>query len=149
MILRKLKNKEVISGFGHRLNHYKNKVESRVQIAERVARPLAEKKGMGHYCEIYDIISKIMLREKDRTPNADLPISLLYKVIGIPKELNTPIFQGTRPSISDRVATFRKSLQPGQYNPCPQSYHVQRRHRGPWTDRHRQSRTVFHIFIAR
>ena len=95
-IFRKLKNKEVIAGFGHRLKNYKNKVESRVQIAEGIARPLAEKKGMGHYFEIYDIVSKIMLREKDRTPNADLPISLLYKVIGIPKELNTPIFQGTR-----------------------------------------------------
>lgn len=95
-IFKKLRNKEIIPGFGHRLKHYKNKVESRVKIAEKIARPLAEKKGMGHYFAIYDLIGKIMLNEKDRTPNADLPISLLYKVIGIPKKLNTPIFQGTR-----------------------------------------------------
>ncbi len=95
-IFNKLKQKEVIAGFGHRLKHYKNKVESRVKIAESIARPLAEKRGMSRYFEIYDIISEIMLNEKDRTPNADLPISLLYKVIGIPKILNTPIFQSTR-----------------------------------------------------
>ncbi len=95
-IQRKLKNKERVSGFGHRLQHYKSKVESRVLIAEKIARPLAEKKGLGRYFEIYDIISKIMLEEKERTPNADLPICLLLKIIGIPKELNTPIFQATR-----------------------------------------------------
>jgi len=92
----KLKNKERVSGFGHRLQHYKNRVESRVLIAEQIARPLAEKKGLGHYFEIYDIISRIMLEEKERTPNADLPICLLLKIIGIPRELNTPIFQATR-----------------------------------------------------
>jgi len=37
-----------------------------------------------------------MLEEKERTPNADLPICLLLKIIGIPRELNTPIFQATR-----------------------------------------------------
>jgi len=92
----KLKNKERVSGFGHRLPDYKSKVESRVLIAEQIARPLAEKKGLGYYFEIYDIISKIMLEEKERTPNADLPICLLLKIIGIPRELNTPIFQATR-----------------------------------------------------
>ena len=95
-IYSKLKNKERVSGFGHRLSHYKSKVESRVLIAEQIARPLAEKKGLGRYFEIYDIISKIMLEEKERTPNADLPICLLLKIIGVPKELNTPIFQATR-----------------------------------------------------
>ena len=92
----KLQNKELIPGFGHRLQHYKNKVESRVTIAEAAARNLAGKKGLAHYFEIYDIVREIMLKEKDRTPNADLPICLLYKIIGIPSELNTPIFQATR-----------------------------------------------------
>ena len=95
-IHRKLQSKELIPGFGHRLQHYKNKVESRVTIAETAARNLASKKGLGHYFDIYDIVCEIMLEEKDRTPNADLPICLLYKIIGIPSELNTPIFQATR-----------------------------------------------------
>ncbi|MFQ5715771.1 MAG: citrate/2-methylcitrate synthase [Nitrospinales bacterium] len=95
-IYQKLNAKELVFGFGHRLQHYKHKVESRVTIAERIGRPLAEKKGMGHYFEIYDIISRVMLKEKDRTPNADLPICLLLKAIGIPKKLNTPLFQASR-----------------------------------------------------
>lgn len=92
----KLKNKEVVFGFGHRLQQYKHKIESRVRIAEQIGRPLAKKKGMEHYFEIYDIICGIMSREKDRTPNADLPISILLKIVGLPKSLNTPLFQASR-----------------------------------------------------
>lgn len=92
----KLANKEIVFGFGHRLQHYKHNVESRVRIAEGIARPLAEKKGLGYFFKIYDSISRIMLEEKDRTPNADLPICLLLRTIGIPKRLNTPLFQASR-----------------------------------------------------
>ena len=95
-IFNRLNKKEIVFGFGHRLGHYKHNVESRVRIAEKIGRPLAEKKGMGHYFEIYDIISRIMLQEKNRTPNADLPICLILKIIGVPKILNTPIFQASR-----------------------------------------------------
>ncbi|KMP11549.1 hypothetical protein UR09_01285 [Candidatus Nitromaritima sp. SCGC AAA799-A02] len=95
-IQKKLKNKEIVFGFGHRLAHYKHKKESRVLIAEKIGRPLLKKKGLNHYFEIYDIISEIMLKEKNRTPNADLPICLLLKAIGIPRKLNTPIFQASR-----------------------------------------------------
>lgn len=95
-IRRKLASRELVFGFGHRLPHYKHKKESRVNIAERIGRPLAEKRGMAHYFEIYDIIARVMLDEKDRAPNADLPICLLLKILGIPRELNTPIFQASR-----------------------------------------------------
>lgn len=95
-IFDKLNKKEIVFGFGHRLGLYKHNVESRVRIAESIGRPLAAKKGMGQYFEIYDIISRIMLQEKNRTPNADLPICLILKIIGIPKTLNTPIFQASR-----------------------------------------------------
>jgi citrate synthase len=92
----KLKNKEIVFGFGHRLPQYKHSTESRVRIAEQIGRPLAKQKGLGHYFEIYDIISQIMLREKNRTPNADLPIAILLKIAGLPKSLNTPLFQASR-----------------------------------------------------
>ncbi|MFQ5481461.1 MAG: citrate/2-methylcitrate synthase [Nitrospinaceae bacterium] len=92
----KLKNRELVFGFGHRLSHYKHNVESRVRIAEKIGRPLAEKMGAGRYFDIYDRVSEIMLKEKDRTPNADLPICILLKLIGIPIQLNTPIFQASR-----------------------------------------------------
>ncbi|MFQ5671577.1 MAG: citrate/2-methylcitrate synthase [Nitrospinales bacterium] len=92
----KLERKEIVPGFGHRLKHYKDNVESRVRIAEGIARPLAKKRGQGHLFEIYDIISRIMHNEKGRTPNADLPICILLKIIGVPKTLNTPLFQASR-----------------------------------------------------
>jgi citrate synthase len=95
-ILKKLKNKEVVFGFGHRLPHYKGQVESRVAIAESLMRPLAEKKDMGRMLEVYDVIKETMLKEKNRAPNLDFPVALLYKVLGLPSQINTPIFQIAR-----------------------------------------------------
>jgi citrate synthase len=95
-ILNKLKNKEVVFGFGHRLAHYKGMVESRVRIAETVVRSLSEKRNMGHLLEIYDVIKETMLAEKGRAPNLDFPVALLYKVLRLPIEVNTPIFQASR-----------------------------------------------------
>jgi citrate synthase len=95
-ILTKLKNKEVVFGFGHRLAHYKGMVESRVKITESVVRPLAAKRNMGRLLEIYDVIKETMLKDKERAPNLDFPVALLYKVLGLPIEVNTPIFQASR-----------------------------------------------------
>jgi citrate synthase len=95
-MLNKLKNKEIIIGFGHRLPHYKGGVESRVKIAESIARKLAEKSNQSHLFEIYDIITGVMMREKGLAQNLDLPTCLLYKIIGIPPECNTPLFQASR-----------------------------------------------------
>ncbi len=95
-ILNKLKNKEVVFGFGHRLAHYKGMVESRVRITESLVRPMAEKRNMGYLMEVYDEIKETMLKEKDRAPNLDFPVAVLYKVLGLPIEVNTPIFQASR-----------------------------------------------------
>jgi citrate synthase len=92
----KLNNKEVVFGFGHRLAHYKGMVESRVQIVEGIVRPLAEKRKMGRLLEVYDVIKETMLKEKERAPNLDFPVALLYKVLGLPIEINTPVFQASR-----------------------------------------------------
>ena len=51
---------------------------------------------MGRLLEVYDIIKETMLREKDRAPNLDFPVALLYRVLGLPAEINTPIFQASR-----------------------------------------------------
>lgn len=95
-ILDKLRKGEIVFGFGHRLAHYKGAVESRVRITESLMKPLAEKRGMGHLVEVYDVIKETMLQEKDRAPNLDFPVALLYKALGLPAEINTPIFQTSR-----------------------------------------------------
>ncbi len=95
-ILNKLKNKEIIFGFGHRLTHYKGNVESRVRITESICRPLAEQRGFTDLMKTYDIVKETMIKEKGRAPNLDLPVAVLFKIIGIPEETNTPIFQASR-----------------------------------------------------
>ena len=95
-ILEKLGKKEIVFGFGHRLPHYKGVVESRVKITENLVRPLAEKRHMSHLLEIYDAIKETMMQEKGRAPNLDFPVALLYRVLGLPTEINTPIFQASR-----------------------------------------------------
>lgn len=95
-ILDKLSRKDIISGFGHRLAQYKGNVESRIRILEPIARGLAEKKGMNHLFEIYDVITAVMKTEKNRAQNIDLTTGILYKILGIPVECNTPIFAASR-----------------------------------------------------
>ncbi|MFH1017619.1 MAG: citrate/2-methylcitrate synthase [Pseudomonadota bacterium] len=95
-ILGKLSRKEIVFGFGHRLAHYKGNVESRVRITESIAKPLALKKGLGSLVEIYDIVKKVMLEEKERAPNLDFPVALLLRAMGMPLDINTPLFQASR-----------------------------------------------------
>ena len=95
-ILNKLSKKEIVIGFGHRLAQYKGGVESRVKICEKVARELAEKRGANYLFKIYDIITDVMMKKTGLAQNLDLPTCILYKIIGIPPECNTPLFQASR-----------------------------------------------------
>ncbi|MBL6989267.1 MAG: citrate/2-methylcitrate synthase [Bacteriovoracaceae bacterium] len=100
-VLDKLNRGGVIFGFGHRLSHYKTGVESRVKIAEDVARRLTKKNGRGDLMEIYDRLKAVMMSEniperKRRAPNLDLPVAVIYSALNIPTEWNTPIFQSSR-----------------------------------------------------
>ena len=70
IILEKLKNKEKIMGFGHRL--YRTG-DSRTQIIKDGGRKLAEQEGNTLWHDISDIMEKVMLREKNIYPNLDFP----------------------------------------------------------------------------
>jgi citrate synthase len=63
---------------------------------ESIAKPLALKKGMGPLVEIYDIVKKVMSEEKERAPNLDFPVALLLRTMGVPSDINTPLFQASR-----------------------------------------------------
>lgn len=100
-VLTRLAKGDVIFGFGHRLSAYKTGVESRVIIAEGIARELTEKEGRPELMKIYDALTSMMMGEKveerkRRTPNLDLSVALILKALEIPKEWNTPIFQASR-----------------------------------------------------
>jgi len=100
-VLDRLDRSEIIFGFGHRLAHYKTNVESRVTIATEIVKSLTAKKGLGHLAEIYDKLMALMISDKvperkHRAPNVDFPVAVIYQVLGIPVEWNTPLFQASR-----------------------------------------------------
>ncbi|MCT2154178.1 bifunctional 2-methylcitrate synthase/citrate synthase [Corynebacterium sanguinis] len=92
--LDKLKNKELVMGFGHRV--YK-KGDSRVPTMEAAFKKLASEhpeKDSQKWVEIYDIMAKTMY---DNTsihimPNLDFPAGPAYHILGFDIEFFTPLF---------------------------------------------------------
>ncbi|WP_165164532.1 bifunctional 2-methylcitrate synthase/citrate synthase [Corynebacterium qintianiae] len=92
--LNKLKNKELVMGFGHRV--YK-KGDSRVPTMEACFKKLAAEhpeKNAAKWVEMYDIMAKTMY---DNTsihimPNLDFPAGPAYYILGFGIEFFTPLF---------------------------------------------------------
>jgi len=84
-----IKNKKVIMGFGHRV--YRSG-DSRVPTMRtylfRIAKLLKKEK----FTEIYEILEKTMLKEKNIHPNVDYPCGPMYHMMGIDTDFFTPIF---------------------------------------------------------
>jgi len=94
-ILTKLKNKDKIMGFGHRV--YMKKYDPRAFLLKDYIEGLTEKKPDGkNLYEIFKTIADTMGKEKGLYPNADYPIALLYYLIDVPIDLYTPIFLCSR-----------------------------------------------------
>ena len=95
IILNKLKNKEKIMGFGHRV--YMKKYDPRAFLLKDYIGELTHLKPDGKELhEISKTIEQTMAEEKGLYPNADYPIALLYYLIDIPIDLYTPIFLCSR-----------------------------------------------------
>ena len=84
-----IKNKKVVMGFGHRV--YRSG-DSRVPTMRtylfRIAKLLKKEK----FTEIYEILEKIMLKQKNIHPNVDYPCGPMYHIMGIDTDFFTPIF---------------------------------------------------------
>ena len=90
-ILKMLKNKTLIMGFGHRVYR---KGDPRTKIIQSWAKQLSKSKEFGKP-ELYEIAEKIeevMWREKKIFPNLDFYASLVYHQCNIPTHFFTPIF---------------------------------------------------------
>ncbi|WP_288833296.1 bifunctional 2-methylcitrate synthase/citrate synthase [uncultured Corynebacterium sp.] len=92
--LNKLKNKELVMGFGHRV--YK-KGDSRVPTMEACFKKLAgehEDKGASKWVEMYDIMAKTMYENTSIKimPNLDFPAGPAYYILGFDIEFFTPLF---------------------------------------------------------
>ncbi len=96
----KIRKKEKIMGFGHRV--YKGQArDPRVAILRRVAERLAKKKG-GHYLRLFNTAVKLeevvvkYLGNKGIGPNVDLYAGVLLYLLDIPPDYNPAIFAISR-----------------------------------------------------
>lgn len=101
-------NKKKIMGFGHRV--YKVK-DPRATILQRLAEELFEKKG---YDDYYDIAVELersveeKLGQKGIYANVDFYSGILYKKLGIPTDLFTPVFAIAR--VAGWLAHWKEQL---------------------------------------
>jgi citrate synthase len=92
-IVTKLRNKEKVMGFGHRV--YKTE-DPRATHLRRMAKELAEKTGDGNNFEISQEIEKAVMDEKGIYPNVDFYAASVYGYLQIPTDLFTCVFACSR-----------------------------------------------------
>ncbi len=101
-------NKQKIMGFGHRV--YKVK-DPRATILQELAEQLFEQTGHDPYYKIATELEKVVaekLGKKGIYPNVDFYSGLVYRKLGIPNDLFTPIFAIAR--VAGWLAHWREQL---------------------------------------
>ena len=104
----RIANKQKIMGFGHRV--YKVK-DPRAKILQSLAEQLFEETGYDSYYEIALEVEKVVegkLGAKGIYPNVDFYSGLVYKKLGIPDDLFTPIFAIAR--VAGWLAHWKEQL---------------------------------------
>lgn len=92
-ILKALKEKQKIMGFGHRV--YK-KQDSRVSVMKECALRMSEIKNEPVWMDMYEIMVETMKKEKNIYPNVDLPAGPTYYLMGFDIDMFTPLFVMSR-----------------------------------------------------
>jgi citrate synthase len=103
-----LQDKGKIMGFGHRV--YKVK-DPRATILQELAEQLFDKFGGDHYYDIAVALEKAVenrLGQKGIYPNVDFYSGLVYRKLGIPTDLFTPVFAIAR--VSGWLAHWKEQL---------------------------------------
>lgn len=85
--------KRRIMGFGHRVL---KKGDSRSAIIQRHADTLSSLCGDRRWYEIASLVERVMQREKGLYPNLDFYTAVAYLLMGIPRDLYTPLFVCSR-----------------------------------------------------
>jgi citrate synthase len=104
-----LQRKAKIMGFGHRV--YKVK-DPRATILQELAEQLFEKFGRDHYYDIAVALEQAVserLGHKGIYPNVDFYSGLVYRKMGIPTDLFTPVFAIAR--VSGWLAHWKEQLE--------------------------------------
>jgi len=92
-IKERLARKEKVMGFGHRV--YKSG-DSRVPVMRALARDLGRRTGHEMWAEVCERLEEVMRREKGLIANVDLYAAPVLQMLGIPWQLNTPVFACSR-----------------------------------------------------
>ena len=92
-VTERLARKEKIMGLGHRV--YK-KGDSRVPMMRELARQLGQRFGQEQWVPICERLEAVMEREKKLCANVDLYAAPVCYLLGLPSELNTPLFACSR-----------------------------------------------------
>jgi citrate synthase len=103
-----VENKQKIMGFGHRV--YKVK-DPRATILQNLAEQLFEKSGYDQYYEVALELERVVsenLGYKGIYPNVDFYSGLVYRKLGIPDDLFTPIFAIAR--VAGWLAHWKEQL---------------------------------------
>ncbi|WP_412060208.1 citrate/2-methylcitrate synthase [Rubrivirga sp. IMCC45206] len=90
---RKLEAKEKIMGIGHRV--YKT-LDPRATILRAMLKDLSEEKGEMKWLEMSDTIRETVLERKGLDANVDFYSASVYYLLGIERDLYTPIFAISR-----------------------------------------------------
>lgn len=88
-----LASKRLLMGFGHRI--YKGG-DSRVPTMKKLGKQLAERTSERRWLEIAEVVERVMEREKKLYPNLDFPCAYVYRMLGLPVEVYTPVFAASR-----------------------------------------------------
>ncbi len=88
-----LAQKQRVMGFGHRVLR---QGDARSAIIQRHAERLGHLCGDHSWYQIAATIDRIMLEEKGLRPNLDFYTAVAYLLMGIPRELSTPLFVCSR-----------------------------------------------------
>jgi citrate synthase len=103
-----LANKQKIMGFGHRVWRVK---DPRATLLQDLAKQLFEKTGHDEYYDIAVKLEEVVterLGEKKIYPNVDFYSGLVYRKMGIPSDLFTPIFAIAR--VAGWLAHWKEQL---------------------------------------
>ncbi|WP_099300546.1 citrate synthase [Bacillus sp. Marseille-P3800] len=94
LLANKLKQKEKIMGFGHRV--YMKKMDPRAQIMKEALAELSEAAGDDRLLRMCEAGEALIAKEKGLYPNLDYYAAPVYWMLGIPIGLYTPIFLSSR-----------------------------------------------------
>ena len=94
-ILKMLQDRKKIMGFGHRV--YKTE-DPRAFHLRKMSEALSERTGETKWFQMSKTIEEIVKREKNLNANVDFYSASVYYMLGIPRDLFTPIFALSRMS---------------------------------------------------